>query len=216
MVARRWLLRLGRRRAGGPLVNRVKDVASEILDWFNKHDDGEFVRLPATHPYSVAVLASEVRCVLYTTKPACVLAALEKENRIPAMRIVGRAGLPNGPDTAWLRELASGSPLVFLGDADPADLLVFAWLRLRMPVSYAGVSDRLVQRLRVQVDDSLTVPLTDTEKAAVSLLAEVCPDYRLTTGGKCAAFLDQGRKIEIEAVLTSATNGATLETAIAQ
>ncbi|MEN6497891.1 MAG: hypothetical protein ABFD16_26635 [Thermoguttaceae bacterium] len=104
----------------------------------------------------------------------------------------------------------------FLGDADPADLLVFAWLRSQMPLSYAGVSDSLVEKLGVQVEDSLTIPLTNAERAAVSLLMEACLDCRAAVGQQCATLLDQGRKIEIEAVLHSASRRTTLGEALAQ
>lgn len=183
---------------------------SKIEDRFTKHDDGEFVRLPSTHPYSVTVPLAESGRVLYTTKPACVLACMEGGHRAAAVRVVGRAGLPNEQDVTWLRELAGNRPVEFLGDADPADLLVFAWLRARMRVTYLGVSDALIRESGVPMDDSCTIPLSEAELAAFALLGEVFPDCRAVVGRQCAALLDRGRKIELEAVVNSAHGGATL------
>jgi hypothetical protein len=56
----------------------TRDAKSRIVAWFAEHDgDGEFVRLPPTHPYSVTAQPSGTRLVLYTTKPASVLNILE-------------------------------------------------------------------------------------------------------------------------------------------
>lgn len=194
----------------------MKDAASRISIWFTQHDDGEFLRLPATHPYSVTVPSSGTRYILYTTKPTSVLGALEKGRGQRSMQVVGRAGLPNAEDVVWLRALMSDRPVAFLGDADPTDLLVFAWLRSQMPVSYIGVDDMLVQKLGVVVEDSLTIPLTNVEKAALALLADVFPDYKGAIGPQCAALLDRGRKIEIEAVISFAAGRVSLGDALAQ
>jgi len=194
----------------------MNDVASEISNWFVEHDAGDFVQLPVTHPYSVTVPSAATRCVLYTTKPASVLHALEQRGGLASMQVVGRAGLPDENDAQWLRTIAGDRVVVFLGDADPVDLLIFVWLRSQMPVSYVGVNDRLIQKLGVRVEDFMTISLADDEKAAISLLASLCPDYRTVVGPQCAALLDRGRKIEIEAVVNFAPGSVSLEDAINQ
>ena len=190
----------------------MKDTASEISKWFTEYGSDELVRLPVTHPYSVTVPSPETRCVLYTTKPMSVAHALE--DGLPSMQVIGRTGLPNEDDAEWLRTLAGDRIVLFLGDADPADLLVFAWLRSQMPISHVGVSDLLAQKLGVRLEHSLSIALADEEKTALSLLANLCPEYRWLVGPHCAAFLDQGRKIEIEAVINSTPGTVSLKDAI--
>jgi hypothetical protein len=154
-------------------------------------------------------------CVLYTTKPACVWHALEQTTGGALIQLVGRPGLPNEDEVPWLRRLAGDRHVLFLGDSDPADLLIFAWLRWQMPIKYGGVSDRLVLALDVQIQDTPAIPFADSEREAVSMLGEVCPDYRELVGPKCAALLDQGRKIEVEAVILT-PGRVPLEDALAQ
>jgi hypothetical protein len=152
---------------------------------------------------------------LYTTKPARVLHALEQTTGEAAIQVIGRLGLPNEDDVRWLKHLVGDREVLFLGDSDPADLLIFAWLRWQMPVKYGGVSDRLALALDVQIQDTPAIPFADSEREAVSLLGEVCPDYRELVGPKCAALLDQGRKIEVEAVILT-PGRVPLEHALAQ
>jgi hypothetical protein len=101
----------------------MKDAASEVSALFTGKGAGELVRLPVTHPYSVTVPSPGTRYVLCTTKPACVLHTLEQGGGLASMQVVGRAGLPNEDDAVWLRTLAGGRIVLFLGDADPADLV---------------------------------------------------------------------------------------------
>ena len=189
----------------------MKDVASEIRRWFREHENGEFVQMGPLCPYSITSPTSRTDHVLYTTKPACVLAALEKGRPSTLIQVIGRAGLPDENGAAWLRNLADNRPVVFMGDADPADLLVFAWLRSQMSVSYVGLSDMLVQKLRDQTDHALTIPLSDSEREAMSLVAEVFPEYKTSVGQRCADYLNQGRKVEIEVVVHLARDGVALE-----
>jgi hypothetical protein len=104
-------------------------------------------------------------------------------------------------DGDFVRMLAGGRPVLYLGDCDPVDLLVFVWLRSQTPVSYIGVSDSLIERLDVQVEAWMTIPLAAAEKEAISLLTGLCPDYGEVIGPQCAALLARGRKLEIEAVI---------------
>jgi hypothetical protein len=136
------------------------------------------------------------------------------EDGLPSIQVIGRAGLPNEDDAEWLRTLAGDRIVLFMGDADPADLLIFVWLRSQMPISHVGVSDLLAQKLGVRLRDSLSIALADDEKTALSLLANLCPEYRALVGPHCEAFLDQGRKIEIEAIINSIPGGVSLKDAI--
>lgn len=178
----------------------TEGAAQAISKWFREHDDGEFVRLPATHPYSVTAPSLPSQRILYTTKPHCVLSALEQSGAGLPISIIGRAGLPGESDAEWLQSLVADRVLLFLGDCDPADLLIFVWLRSQVPLTHLGVSDRLIQRLGVSTEGLATIPLTDEEREAFSLLRDLCPDYRDLIGARCAALLTHGHKLELEAV----------------
>lgn len=197
-----------------PPMNREDSIA-RIAAWFAEQDDGEFVRLPVTHPYAVTAAPAETRRFLYTTKYATVLHALEATG-VTSTQVVGRCGLPNDRDVSWLRALAGDHPVLFLGDCDPVDLLIFVWLRLQLPIRHVGVSDSFIEKLGIRRGDSLTIPLSDSEQKALLLVAELCPDRTELVGSVCLALLNAGRKIEVEAAVHSATEMSLAEVIAAQ
>ena len=170
----------------------------KIAAWFNDHDDGDFARPSRTHPFKVIGPTPSTQTILYMTKPQCLLVPEDYETDL-ATGLIGRYGLPNEDDVAWLRLLVGDRIVCFLGDADPVDLLVFAWLRSRIVAKYAGISDLLLANIGVSWNDRMTIPLSESESAALALVAEFCPDFRLLLGPQCADLLDRGRKLELEA-----------------
>jgi hypothetical protein len=92
-----------------------------------------------------------------------------------------------------------------LGDADSADLLIFAWLRERLPIDYRGLGDELLIQCGVELCDNLTIPLTESEVAALPLVMNCVGDLQSQLGPWCSALLSSGRKIEIEALMSFAT-----------
>lgn len=138
-----------------------RDSASLIEAWFERHDgDGEFARHGRMLPYTFVAPASDASTIVYTTKPAAVLAAVG-DKLPPPLGIVGRRGLPGASDPAWIRCLVGEGELRFLGDLDPVDLMVFAWLRWRLhptPVAYLGVGDACLPRSRNICPRRITFP----------------------------------------------------------
>lgn len=68
--------------------------------------------------------------------------------------MIGRYGLPNQDDVHWLSALVGSRGLLFLGDMDPVDLMIFAWLRghlRRSHIEYLGVSDAFLSLLKMRV-----------------------------------------------------------------
>jgi hypothetical protein len=194
----------------------TRDTVSRICAWFAEHDgDGDFLRQPRDCPYFITAPGPETRWVLYSTKRWSAAYALETSGG-SSIQLVARGGLPNEGDPAWIRVIAGDRPILFLGDNDPVDLLVFVWLRCQIPVSYLGVSDRLIRKLGVRLTNSLLIPLSDAEKAAMPLLAEVCPEYRKLIGSRCMGMLEAGKKIEVEAVVNFASGQTTMKDAIAR
>jgi hypothetical protein len=116
--------------------------------------------------------------------------------------LIARGGLPRESDVAWLRTLVGTRNLIFLGDLDPPDLLVFAWLRA-CRISHFGVNDAYLAQLRAVIPDSFTIQLSPTETAAMPLVGTALPDMQQLLGSKSTQTLNSGRKIEIEAVVSS-------------
>jgi hypothetical protein len=120
--------------------------------------------------------------------------------------MIARYGLPHACDINGLQGLIGKHELLFLGDMDPADLLVFAWLREKLDfaqIKYLGVGDKYLDGLKVKIPDSFTMQLCKSELASRPLLEKVCPDFRELVGVRGANLLDGGRKIEIEAVVSA-------------
>jgi hypothetical protein len=173
--------------------------ADKIMSWFIEHEDGQFVRPPRTRPFHIVGPKSSLQPILYTTKPQCLLTPKDSETEY-ATGLIGRYGLPQEDDVAWLQTFIGDRAVFFVGDADPVDLLVFVWLRSRINVKYAGVNDLLLATIGLSWNDRVTIPMSESEAAAMVLLAEVCSDFRLLLGPQCAGLLDRGQKLELEAL----------------
>jgi hypothetical protein len=105
--------------------NRIREIES----WFHDHADGEFMVAPSEHRSSVVGDGSAVRTVIYTTKVHCLEHKLHALDVAHPVMIVGRYGLPASADLIYLDAVPVDTRCSFLGDADPPDILAFAWLR---------------------------------------------------------------------------------------
>ncbi len=146
-------------------------MRDEIRKWFLDHEDGDFAILPQDHPYTVVPAPARSQCVLYTTKAQSLLAALSGNGVEVPCGVIGRYGLPAEDDVNFIKALVGKRQFVFVGDADPCDLLIFAWLRSWIDISFRGVNDLLCELCGVQVDERLTIAQSDAESAAMSLVA---------------------------------------------
>ena len=179
-----------------------------IESWFREHEDSDFAVPPRACPYAVIGVTSACHAVIHTTKPGCLVPRLEQLGANLPVAMIGRYGLPSSADAQWIARLTNGAEYVLLGDADPPDLLVFAWLRAHIHIKWWGVSDTFLNVLGVPQTDRITIPLSDSERAAIPELDELCPDFRHLLGPYCASLLDRGRKIELEGALNFATVSA--------
>ncbi len=183
------------------------DSTKSIEAWFAAHnDDGEFVCGERTVPYSVIGPADSIGQVIFTTKPMILSTAIQSQDVNEEFGMVGRYGLPCKGDLRWICDLVGSRRLLFLGDMDPVDLMIFAWLRAILqarPVKYLGVSDDFLNSLQVCPTESLVIASAPSEEKSLVLLEKVFPDFRETVGHKCAKILMRGQKIELEAIVSA-------------
>ncbi len=171
-----------------------EDLTTQIESWFRRQDDGEFAILMPDQFERQGDVESAAT-IVYTTKPACV-SRMQLAATGSAIAIAGGYGLP---DAAALETLPKHAEWRFVGDADPPDLLIFAWLRTHHPIQWRGVCDAMLPAN----SSAITIAQSPSERAAVPLLNSLCPDYRDLIGPRCAALLAEGQKIELEGVLAS-------------
>lgn len=183
-------------------------LLSKIEEWFAQSSDGgEFWQCGPADPFSVVGPASagSGSIYVYSTKTHCAAAAKREYREFDGLGLVCRYGLPCANNVEWISRLLGGSRLIFLGDMDPVDLMVFAWWREALApgqVAYLGVSDRYLDRLEIEIPENKMIRLSPYEQQSLGVLKDVCPDYRALVGAGCAALLDAGLKIELEAVAT--------------
>jgi len=94
---------------------------------------------------------------------------------------------------------------IFVGDADPPDILVFSWLREYVPIRWHGVNDEFLVRHGNRDYGGIRIPLSDAERETVRKLPQFCPDFRELLGEYCSSLLDDGFKIELEGAIIDRT-----------
>jgi hypothetical protein len=175
----------------------------QIESWFHDHEGSEFVVAGADWPSSVVGGHSAPRTVIYTTKVHCLNHNLHALDLAHPVKIVGRCGLPVSPDLIHLDALPVGTCCFFLGDADPPDILAFAWLREHTPINWLGVNDKLLNQGAAANWASLEIAMSEAEKLTMRILPELCPDFRELLGPYCFRTLHRGFKIELEGAMVN-------------
>ena len=169
-----------------------------IESWFHQQDDGGIVVTSRNVSPAVSGDLEHARTIVYTTKPHCLRHIQGISELSQPVASIGRYGLPGDGELKLLRGSTVPCRRLFLGDADPPDLLVFAWLREHVPITWHGVSDDFLDRNVQRNREDIQIPLSPTESSALPLLPAVCPDYRALLGEYCASLLDRHLKIELE------------------
>jgi len=177
-----------------------------IYEWFAAHeaDDWDFFLPLNGYPFSVVPPKPETENIIYCTKPHCLHRLVHDLGSKHSFAAIMRSGLPCDDDLDWLRPQVASRKLLFLGDADPADLLTFAWLSEHLTIRYAGLSDALLLQCGVELNDELTIPMSKPEIAALQLVAECLGEMQSRLGPWCSGLLSSGRKIELEALFSFA------------
>ena len=181
----------------------MSNIASQIERWFDAHHDGEFTCLPQTAPYTLIAPANGAR-LIYTTKPPTILEAITRIEPVPQVGLLGRYGLPATGDAAWIVRLVEGRPLWFLGDLDPPDLLVFAWLRAKLGperIQFAGIRDELLSAASFTAGSPERIALSASEVEALVPMDRLLPDLGTLVGPHCEELLRAGEKLELEGLV---------------
>ena len=168
-------------------------------------DGGEFTDLPRAQAFSVIGPPPRSHDIIYTTKVRVTSQLFQAIGNDCSVGMLGRYGLPDDHDIPWIVDFVRGKAVYFLGDCDPFDLLVFAWLRRSIPIEFLGISDAIITTLGVRVDNATTIPLAAEEERALVLLREVLPEFPTLIGPTCAELLSANRKLELEVIVSRAT-----------
>lgn len=185
-------------------VPMSRSISTRIEQWFHQHADGDFVCEEPRAAYRVQAPANARARVIFSTKPSTIGHAIAASEDSQQIGLIGRYGLPAERDLTWIRALVGTRRLLFLGDLDPADLMIFGWLRSRLrpaQVHFLGISDDLLKRIGARSTKRNTISLTPTELAAREVLPKVVPDLQKLIGPTCCALQASGRKLELEAIL---------------
>jgi hypothetical protein len=121
--------------------------------------------------------------------------------------MIGRWGLPNDNEIEGFRAISQGRQILFLGDLDPTDLLVFMWLRQKLSegeIVYWGIGDRYLDSIGHDLGEIPHLVCSDNEQLAYSLAADLSPELPLLLGPQCAAAIADGKKVELDAVVSVA------------
>jgi len=188
------------------------EVPVEIERWFAGHsDDSEFDLQLAAAPYSVVAPSDSNSRIIFTTKPHLVSTAIHYSSAVHNTGVIGRAGLPRTADLKWITRFVGERPLLFLGDLDPVDLLVYAWLHSHLKsqdVCYLGVSDDFISANQIDVSSLVPIPFTVGECESMTFLVDqVFPTLGDIVGNKCRRILLGGKKIELESVVSARKGG---------
>ena len=184
-----------------------------IENWFSQHQDGDFAYYDRPTPYSLIGPVRNGGQFIFVTKPSTIISAFGEAAKAPDFGIIGRYGLPSGDDVDWLCRIVGENELLFLGDLDTPDLLIFAWLRAQLSrhsIKYVGISDAYLDERQIAVPESYIMQMSSSEKKAAPLLRKVFPDVTEIVGAHCASLLKKGCKIELEAIVSAKGNSSYL------
>ena len=138
-----------------------------IERWFADHDDGDFAANGRCLAYSVIGPVNGHSRILYTTKTDTVRAALGRSALLRRFSMIARYGLPSRQDLRWIKEMVGRRRLFFVGDADPADLMIFRWLQILLgqrKILHLGVNDGLLRSSTIKIQKSFTIRLSRSER----------------------------------------------------
>jgi hypothetical protein len=180
------------------------DAIARIDRWFDgSHEEGDFFRVERNAPYFIYGPNRDCGIVFYCTKQHIASDAMDDKLASFDAMLVSRSGLPREEDVKWLQDLFSDRQVVFVGDLDPVDVMIFAWLRLRLAstrIAHHGINDQLIGILNLSIPKNYQIELKAIERAAAAELTDIVPDLEKLLGRECLQILTDGNKLELEAI----------------
>jgi hypothetical protein len=174
---------------------------------FAKHDgDGVFACPERDLPFLLVRPENDRANFIYTTKPNTLLRCFTQGDSAHQFGLIGRYGLPHRDDALLLERVIANSSVLFAGDADPVDFLIFLWIREMLPcndVDYVAITDFLGTGWESGRWSSLHIPLASSEKEALEEIATIEPDFSAIVGALGASLWAAGQKIELEGAMGS-------------
>jgi hypothetical protein len=184
----------------------------------NHSDDGDFVYPGRAAPYTVIEPSKNAGRIIFSTKTLLVAKTIDEFNDFAGLGLIGRYGLPSRADLSWIRKIVSNHELFFLGDMDPVDLMIFCWLRACLRpklIVHLGINDSYLTDLQTCLPDSFIMKSSFSERQSLPVLKKAFPDLHDTLGVECAKILEQGRKIELDAIVSAShTNTSILPSTV--
>ncbi|HEX3602354.1 MAG TPA: hypothetical protein VHU84_19525, partial [Lacipirellulaceae bacterium] len=125
----------------------MTDSVAKIEKWFSgETEDGDFYRDRLIR-YEIISPGPACDQIFYCTKRSVAFESIDDDPGGFRPGIIARGGLPCEEDIAWLGSFTEGRQLQFVGDLDPADLMIYAWLRLKLlpiQVIHHAINDRFI------------------------------------------------------------------------
>lgn len=184
-----------------------REITNLIDHWFSgDFEDGDFIRADRCACYFVLAPLASSKVVYYFPKSSIAFAAAQKVEGPIDFGIISHSGLPNEVDVDWLVTAIGNRQLLFIGDLDPADIMIFAWLRDRLSslrVTHLGINDLFLERVKVVVPRRYQIRMRSSEVTACVAITQTIPDLAQMLGPNCFQVLANGYKIEIEAIISS-------------
>ncbi|MBL8828481.1 MAG: hypothetical protein JNM18_15975 [Planctomycetaceae bacterium] len=178
---------------------------SSLLSRLAQIDDGELTSVPHAEPFAVVFPTQEHSPVVYTTKVHAAERLLLPPSGQASVGMIARYGFPDPGQIAALSTIVGERNLFFLGDCDPFDLLVYAWLQQHREICYWGISDDVLSAVGLPLNESMLIDLAAAEQNAMTLVADVLPSFAEIVGPNCAKLLASNKKIELEALASFRT-----------
>src|SRR5262245_40675597 len=183
----------------------IDSCAERIEAWFDNpaNEEGDFFR--GWNAYWLRSPRANTGRVLYLTKQHVLSRIFETATEDLDIGYICFPGLPLRADAAWLTAFVGNRRLIFFGDLDPADVMIFAWLRARLPaanVIHFGLNDGMQQRIGYSMPSNCQIRLNTPERNAVANIEQFVPDMRDLLGPNAFDVWQNGFKFEVETLLS--------------
>lgn len=177
-------------------------VAARILQWVSTHQDEDVVINRRLVPYSVIIPRKHCSSIIYSTKPHVVMHYLPSILGTSGCGLVGRYGFPDVDECTWLLKLTGRGFMLYIGDLDPIDLLVFRLLRhfLKGRIRYVGIGDTAIGVINETSLKRCKQRCSNNESETFHEFIDVLLPLTSEVGQRSFGIINDGNKIELESI----------------